>query len=256
MKRILYYGVLIVLLSVVGYSGWMIWQISSEYNDAAAQYDRLSQYISIPEPGAPVPTEATESTTGTVPPEDDTVWPVVDFEALWEINSDVVAWICIEGTSVNYPIVQGDDNSFYLRRLLDGTRNSGGTIFLDSGCEGDFSGRNSIIYGHNMKNGSMFHPLMEYKHQNFYQEHVEVLLLTPHRNYKILLFSGYVANVNDSAWDLDFTEESYKQWLSQISQKSCFDSEVQPTVTDHIVTLSTCSYEFDNARFVLHGILK
>lgn len=97
---------------------------------------------------------------------------------------------------------------------------------------------------------------MEYKHQNFYQEHVEVLLLTPHRNYKILLFSGYVANVNDSAWDLDFTEESYKQWLSQISQKSCFDSEVQPTVTDHIVTLSTCSYEFDNARFVLHGILK
>ena len=102
----------------------------------------------------------------------------------------------------------------------------------------------------------MFAVLDGYKSQKFYDAHPEALLLTPNGNFKLQFFAGYVASVEDDAWQLGFTLEGLEDWLSESTDKSCFKSSFVPAVTDRILTLSTCSYEFNNARFVIAGILK
>lgn len=255
MKKNGFFVVLLAILcGVFLFNGWQLWQIQREYREAEEVYQDLTQYIELPE--IPVRNTEREETGNDQQEEDDTVWPAVDFEALRQINPDVVGWIYIEGTSVNYPIVQGDDNNYYLKRMLDGTWNSNGSIFLDCDSEPDFTGKNSIIYGHNMRNGAMFQTILSYKKQEFFEEHPVALLLTPQGNYRIRFFSGYTADVSDSAWELYFADTDYEKWLSEIGGRSCFVSDVVPDREDRVVTLSTCSYEFDNARFVLHGILE
>lgn len=105
-----------------------------------------------------------------------------------------------------------------------------------------------------MKNGTMFSGLTEYKKQEFYDAHPTVLLLTPEKNIRIEIFAGYVAGVSDKAWEIALgSDKEFGDWLEAAEERSCFKSEVHFAVTDRIVTLSICSYEFDNARFVLVG---
>ena len=262
MKHKILYGLLItILVGVMAFAGWQIWKTQSEYAAGEDAYADIGQLVNIPtvSPEQELPTDEPQSDDEPdVPtePEDDTVWPEVDFAALAEINPDIVAWIYLEGTEINYPVVQGDDNNYYLKHLFTGEWNGAGCIFMDSRNNGDFSERNTVIYGHHMRNKSMFSGLDGYKQQEFYDTHPVVLILTPEQNYKLEVFSAYVANVEDSAWDLGFTASGCENWLEEICAKSGVVSAVTPTVGDRVVTLSTCSYEFNDARFVVHGILK
>ena len=246
-----------------------------DYRTGESSYDELAALAVIPEAVIPetttqsILTEKTESipeetleTVETIQEEmDDTVWPVIDFAALQQINPDIIGWIYIEDTKINYPITYSGDNDYYLNHLYDGTSNSAGCIFLDKECAKDFSMPNSVIYGHNMGNGTMFRGILNYKTQEFYNEHPIGLLITPNAKYKIEFFSAYVANATlgsslHNAWDLNFTEDGYVEWLKQISERSLFQSEAVPQNEDRVLTLSTCTYDFENARFVLHGILR
>lgn len=250
----------IIVISLVGmmcFAGWKIWEIESEYQSGEETYADVGNLVVLPTDPPDSDTKPPEGTTEENPTESDqTEWPIVDFASLQEINSDVVGWIYIEGTEINYPVVQGEDNSFYLKHLLTGEWNSAGCIFLDSRNSEDFSDMNSVIYGHHMKNGTMFSGLDSYKNQEFYDGHPTVFLMTPDQNYKIEIFAGYVASIEDDAWQLGFTAADFEDWLLAATARSCFTSEITPAVTDRIVTLSTCSYEFKNARFVIHGVIK
>lgn len=105
--------------------------------------------------------------------------------------------------------------------------------------------------------GTMFQNLMYYKEQSFYEEHPTARLCTPDGTYTVEFFAGYVADVDSDAWKLDFTSDrDFADWLAAALERSLFESTVPPTATDKIVTLSTCSYEFYNVRFVLHGIIE
>ena len=108
----------------------------------------------------------------------------------------------------------------------------------------------------NMKNGTMFTDLDKYKKQEFFDEHPVALLITPDKNYKVVFFAGYVATPQDDAWEIGFTEAEFEVWLQNAADRSCFTSEIAPNISAHILTLSTCSYEFDDARFVLVGALR
>ncbi len=121
----------------------------------------------------------------------------VDFKELTNNSKDAIGWIYSEGTNINYPIVQGKDNEHYLSHLPSGAWDICENIFVDFKNSSDFSDMNTIIYGHNMKNGSMLSTLEEYKNQEYYDEHPIIYLLTPEKNYKILLISGYTALPND-----------------------------------------------------------
>ena len=160
------------------------------------------------------------------------------------------------GTKINYPIVQGEENSYYLKHLFSGEWNGSGCIFLDFRNDASFADRHSIIYGHHMKNGTMFTDLDKYKKQEFFDEHPVALLIRPDKNYKVVFFAGYVAAPQDDAWEIGFTEAEFEVWLQNAADRSCFTSEIAPNISDHILTLSTCSYEFDDARFVLAGALR
>lgn len=137
-----------VLLAVMSFSAWKIWVIRSEYHTGEAAYEDISHMISLPQKAAEPQPPVINKPAGaeTLPDEDDTIWPEVDFAALREINPDIVAWIYIEGTKINYPVVQGEDNSYYLKHLFSGEWNGSGCIFLDFRNDVSFADRHSIIY--------------------------------------------------------------------------------------------------------------
>ena len=189
-------------------------------------------------------------------PEEKVFFPQVDFQVLEAINPDVVGWLYCPETVISYPVVQGEDNTYYLDHLFDGTKNSAGCLFLDSGCTA-LEGKNSIIYGHNMKNGTLFASLKEYQSQAYYEAHPDLLLITPEGTLTIRLFSAYTAAADSRAWQTVFSsEEEYNTWLQHLLEQSCFDGGAVPTTSDRIITLSTCSYAFQDARFVCHGLVQ
>lgn len=252
---------MLVCLGVFLVSGWKAWGILEEYRAGSEHYSQLEQYVSTehvqPEVSlTPVVQDHFQQEPAEEPKEHIETAPQVDFAALAQINPQVAGWLCIEGTQIQYPVVQGEDNSFYLKHRFDRTYSSAGCLFLDAAGQSDFLGHNNIVYGHYMKNGSMFSALKEYKHQEFYDAHPTGWLVTPMGSYQIRFFSGYVSDTAGSAWDLEFSDEGYGTWLAALTEKSCFKAQVVPTTEDRIITLSTCSYEFENARFVVHGIME
>ena len=248
---------LIFFSALLIFSAWKVYDIQRNYKIGQEVYADLTQYVSTPE------TPSDDEISGrdnwqepTLQSEKlDVNWPKVDFEMLSQINPDIVGWIYIENTDINFPVVQTDNNNYYMKRLFDGTWNSSGSIFLDASASSDFSDRHSIIYGHNMKNGAMFASLMNYKDPAFYEEHPEILLLTPTCNYVIRIFSAHVASSDVNPWERDFDNISFEDWLSAITAQSVSISENQPQSKDTIISLSTCSYEFNDARFLVHGYI-
>lgn len=181
---------------------------------------------------------------------------VIDFDTLKEKNSDIIAWLYSEGTPINYPIVQTTNNDYYLRRLIDGTYNQAGTIFMDYKNSNDFSDFNTIIYGHNMKNDSMFGSLTKYENQNYYDEHKEMFLYTENKKFIIKIFAGFITSSESDIYGYPKTSNTNKKLIDNAIKKSTFISDVDVSCEDKIITLSTCSYNFENARYILLGVLK
>lgn len=183
--------------------------------------------------------------------------PQVDFASLRALNDDVVGWLYGPGTKINYPVVQGEDNAFYLTHMFDGKENKCGSIFMDSLNNMDFSSTNSILHGHHMRNGSMFASLANYESQAYYDSHPVLWLTTPEKSYQVILFTGFVTDIDSEAWQIEFaTKEEYKSWLERMKENGMFESDVTPGTEDQILTLATCSYKYDDARFVVMGILR
>ena len=180
----------------------------------------------------------------------------VDFDALLSQNKDVVGWLYCENTPVNYPIVQSDDNDYYLRRMLNGKYNIAGTVFMDYRCHSDFSSLNTIIYGHNMKNDTMFGTFTDYKKQSYYDEHPVLWFLTSEHNYKIELIAGYVTSSTSDVYKVFHIKDDLDNHIKASIKKSTFVSGVNIAEVDNISTVSTCSYEYSTARYVLIGNVK
>jgi sortase B len=160
-------------------------------------------------------------------------------------------------TVINYPVVQTKDNDYYLNHLFNRERNKCGCIFMDAANRSDFSSPNTILYGHHMRNGSMFGSLEKYKDKKYYKKHKTLLLMTKEKKYVIKIYAGYLCSQNGDAWRMDFTdEEDWNTWVQLGIDRSTFKNDIVPEYDDHVVTLSTCAYDFKNARYVLHGILE
>lgn len=180
----------------------------------------------------------------------------VDFQELKKKNENIIAWLYAQNTEINYPIVQGKDNEEYLHKLINGKNNKAGTLFIDYRNSKDLTDENTIIYGHNMKNGTMFGCLDEYKKQSYYEEHKMMYLLTEEKNYKIELFAGYTLPANSKIYNVSAVSNSKEEMITSAKQKSTFQSDTEINENERIVTLSTCSYEYDEARYVVMGVLR
>lgn len=182
--------------------------------------------------------------------------PTVDFELLREIIPEITAWIYCEGTSIDYPVVQGKDNEYYLNHLPDGTNNKLGSIFLDYRNSAGYTDGNSVIYGHHIKSGGMFGELENYREQEYYDEHPAMTLYTPECTYKIELIAGYVVDAARELLPRNFTDtEEFEGYIDEIRRRSVFDSEVTASDGDKLLTLCTCTYTFQDARLILVGKL-
>lgn len=180
----------------------------------------------------------------------------VDFEVLKSQNKDIIAWLYSQDTPINYPIVQANDNDYYLRRLIDGTYNQAGTLFIDYRNSSDFNDYKTIVYGHNMKNDTMFGTLINYKNQEYYNEHKEMYLFTENKKFKVKLVAGYTTSSESDIYTAPIARNTNEELLQNAINKSTFKSEVEVTEQDKILVLSTCSYDFKNARYILLGVLR
>jgi len=185
--------------------------------------------------------------------------PTMNFERISQTYPGVVGWIRLEDTIINYPIMHGEDNDYFLHHLPDGTPHKMGSIFIDFRCKPDFSGRNTVIYGHHLKTGDMFTVFEQYKKggQKYYEEHPVVMLYTPEANYMLMLFAGYVVEGAAPYLSIDFrdNDDIFTRYLGELRKRSVFKSEVEVGARDKIVSMVTCTYDFDNARFILVGKL-
>lgn len=172
----------------------------------------------------------------------------VDFAALQAENPDIIAWLYSEGTPINYPVVQSDDNQYYLRRLTDGSYNTNGTLFMDFRDAADFSGFNTVIYGHRMKSKAMFGTLPGYLEQDYYNEHPVMYLLTPEKSYRLDIMSSFLLRSDSDIYAPIETIDAKKAFLDKITTQSAFKTNVEFGTDDRFVLLSTCSYDFENAR--------
>lgn len=186
--------------------------------------------------------------------ENENILPIsVDFSVLKQENEDIVGWLYLEDSPINYPVVQSNDNDYYLRRLVNGEYNIAGSLFMDYRNASNLENNNTIIYGHNMKNNTMFGSLQEYKSQDYYDNHKVMYYFTSEKNYIIELFTGYTISVESDIYDLSVIDSSkLEEWIS----KSDFESNTKVTEEDKIITLSTCAYEYDGARYIVMGVLK
>lgn len=178
----------------------------------------------------------------------------VDMAALQAEYPDMVGWIFAEGTGIDYPVMQAKDNDYYLNRLYNGTQNANGSIFMDYRNNGIFVDDNTVIYGHNMQSGTMFHVLNEYKFQGFYDTHPTMVISTAEGDFLVELIAGTVEDGNYEfvrfAFD-DFADMS--AYVDEIVSRSAFVSGVELQPGDKLVTLCTCTYERQNARYMLLG---
>ena len=180
-----------------------------------------------------------------------------DFGVLRAWNPDIRGWIWNPGTDIDYPVVQGPDNTYYLNHTADRKQSIIGSIFMDCKNRADFHNGITVLYGHNIRGGRMFSSLSGYKDQSYYEAHPVMYLYTPEANYRVELFAGQLLSGSAGEFPLMFkSEEEGQEWGRQLRNSSTFIGRMDPAAGDRILALCTCSYEYQNARYVIYGILR
>ena len=175
-----------------------------------------------------------------------------EYQTLYNKNKKLIGWLKIDDTNIDYPVMQTANNEYYLDHQIDGSVNANGSIFMDYRNAPDFSDRNTLIHGHHMRSGNMFAGLMNYKKGGYYEKHDHMYIMTPQGTYRMDLLCGSVVEAFDDIYSAEPTQEA----IAACMRKSRFQSSLGlPEEDAKIVTLSTCSYEFDDARFVVLGVL-
>lgn len=260
LRRMLALSLLVLFLG----SGWLAlrqlidYQIAGHDREQAREQAGLAAQIDVPD--APVPLASAEE------PEQLPVQPPleeraqylleVDLDELCRTNPDVVGWICIPGTQLDYPVLQSEDNQYYLNHTWQGKRNAAGSVFLECKVSPDFSDFNTIIYGHNMKNGSIFGSLRQYRTQSHYQENPCIYIVNDSGVHRYEIFAAFEAEVRGYTYRLDInTPEKKQAFLDYSAQHSVLQTKAAPTVEDSVITLSTCTGNGYDYRWVVQGVL-
>ena len=183
----------------------------------------------------------------------------VDFAALQSVNSDVVGWIYCEGTDINYPVLQGEDNDFYLSHTYDRTENRAGSIFVEALNTPGFADSNTIIYGHHMKSGQMFGQLQKYAKESYGEKHSIIRFdsIYEEAEYQVMyVFRSQVYNEDEFVFKyyqfIDAnSEEEFNSYMEEMAGLSLYDTGVTASYGDSLLTLSTCDNSQTDGRFVV-----
>lgn len=242
---------LIVAVAVFCFAAYNLFHIYTEYKKGTDEYNHIEQ-MAVTERAPESTEEASDTEQGPQPPFD------VDFAALQGVNPDVVGWIYIEALDgISYPVVQGEDNEEYLHTTYEKNYNFAGTIFIDYENSRDFTDCNTLVYGHNMKNGSMFGRLKKFSEdQTTYEKSKYFWIFTPEKDYRYEIISAYTTGVNSDTYTLfKGPGDEFQEYLDTIKGYSEIETDdTELTIKDRIVTLSTCTGN-DATRYVVQGRL-
>ena len=179
----------------------------------------------------------------------------IDFAQLRAINEDIIGWLRIGAIDVSYPVAQAKDNDYYLHRTFEKQDNFAGCIFLNCDNSKFFTDQNSIVYGHNMKNGSMFGNLKKFREQETCDANPYFWIFTPTLIYQYRIFSTAEVSSDGAPYRIRFTTEDYADFLQTMAAQSVIRTNVSPGAQDRIVALSTCTGN-DATRFIVQGMLE
>ena len=239
---------LIVAIAVFCYAAFNLYHIYTEYKKGTDEYNQIEEMAV---------TERDADSAEVAGPNVQLKPPIeVDFDKLKSVNEDVVGWIYVDALpDISYPIVKGKDNQTYLHQTYEKNYNFAGTIFVDYENSGDFSDCNTLVYGHNMKNGSMFGHLKKFREDDkLYKQDKYFWILTPERNYRYEIITAYTTGVNSDTYTLfKGPGEEFEKYLETIKGYSEIQTDdTDLTIKDRIVTLSTCTGN-ESTRFVVQG---
>ncbi|MDO4274968.1 MAG: class B sortase [Eubacteriales bacterium] len=242
--------VLIVAIGVFCFAAYNLYHIYTEYKKGTDEYNHITD-MAVTERDPDELKEAEQAGPGGLKAPLD-----IDFASLKSVNEDVVGWIYVEALDgVSYPVVQGKDNDTYLHTTYEKNYNFAGTIFVDYENKGDFSDCNTLVYGHNMKNGSMFGQLKDFSQkEETYKKSKYFWILTPEKNYRYEIISAYTTSVNSDTYTLfKGPGKEFEEYLKTIKGFSEIQTDdVELGIKDKVVTLSTCTGN-EATRFVVQG---
>lgn len=230
--------VLIGAMGVFAYSAFQLYGIYNGYNEGEEEYNELIEIADVE-----IDNENAEF--------------VVDFDALGAINSDVVGWIrFIEPSVINYPVVQGRDNDQYLYKTFKGYDNTVGSIFVNAYNNGDFQDQNTIIYGHYMYNGTMFNYLHKYGDKEFWERYPFFYIYTPDgKEIRYDIYSAGVVKDTSESYIYKFADESeFVKFAAHTKSIGNYETGVEVGPNAQVITLSTCTKDNNDDRFVIHAV--
>ena len=249
MRKKIIIGILIVLVLVFGFSAYNVVKILWDNYQAEKTYESLqTEYVTILPTPAPTPKE---EQSAPIEPEVQPLRMTVDFEALKKVNKDTVGWLYCEDTYIHYPVVQGRDNTKYVRTGFNGSWLISGTLFVDFRNQAIGEDKNYVIYGHNMKTDRMFGSLVRYKNQEYYEDHKTLLYLTPEGDYLLEAAAGLIVDEREILYEPNPDPVLYHAFLQNAIENSTFQSGIDLTKEKSLVILSTCSQEHETTRYVL-----
>lgn len=185
---------------------------------------------------------------------------ITKLKKLQEINSDIVAYVEIDGTNISYPVLQATDNDYYLYKNYKKEYSEDGSIFLDKDVNLSLPSCNFLMYGHNNQNSAMFSELLNYQNKSYYEEHPKIRFVTKKADeeYDILacFYSKAYYTHEKNVFRYYFfvnagTEKEFDEYVTNCLQASIYDTGIRATYGDQLLTLSTCSYHTENGRFVV-----
>ena len=193
---------------------------------------------------------------------DETTERMLQVRELQKENSDIVGWLEIGGTNINYPVVQGEDNSFYMTHDYKKDQSSSGSLFLDKDYDWSIPSSNLLIYGHNNRDGLMFEELLKYENEEFYKEHPIIRFTTGDEDAEYEIISAFKSRVYYRSEKNVFryyyfinaeNEEEYNEFVKNAKEADIYDTGKTAEYGDQLITLSTCSYHTEDGRFAVVG---
>lgn len=228
--------ILAAACAVFVWAGCKLFLQEKEYSDSRSEYEDLREAFW----GEKAPSSEASA---------------IDFEGLKKVNPDIKGWIDIPDTDISYPIVQAEDNAKYLSTSFEGKSSKSGAIFLDKSSQGDLRGRHNIIYGHHMRDGSMFAQLIKFRDADFFDAHSEIKLSTPAGPIELEIISVCAVKGDEALRRFEFTDGEFKEFIDECMARSIHHrAGIDTEAVKALYTFVTCSYEADDMRTLIHAI--
>lgn len=255
----------IAIILVIAGLAFVCWYLFNLYT-SGSEYENIkpTELVTEVQTEAPSDGDTLDAPLDNIAPSEvhDTVNGGINFSELWEINTDLYAWIKIPNTMIDYPIAQyqGDDDSYYLTHNMYKESAFAGCIYTEKLNSKDFSDPNTVLYGHNMQNGSMFRALHSFRDEDFFNENQYIYIYLPDRTLTYQIFSAYEYDDRHLLYSFDFTnKEVFQEYLDYAQNPTSAmmynTRDLDVTTDDKIITLSTCLGDIETSRYLVQGVL-